>query len=147
MAILATSTMEPSATLHQGSRHASVAEPVLRFALQSKQAVRSLTQYLFMRAYYAASFMVYYTLLLTQIFAFHSCATSKFLAVRTASTCRSLYRAIWDSRRIKRIRKRIEFEFFVTILGPSGNNVLLLVFWPGWLLIVPAIWALCTWAG
>jgi hypothetical protein len=47
--------------------------------------------------------------------------------------------AVWDCKTTRQIRKRIEFEFFVLILGPSGNALLLTIFWPGWILILPVL--------
>ena len=146
MAILAASTMEPNVALHQRSRHTSIAGQVPRFAFQSQQAIRSSAQHLLLRTYFAASFTLYYILMVTQIFTFGSYSTSRFLAVRTTSALKAACGAVWNSRRIRRLRKRIEFEFFVLILSPSGNNLLLLLFWPGWLLIAAAVWSLSTWA-
>lgn len=142
MVILAASTMEPNVALRQGSKRISIAGHVLEFALQSQRAIRSLSQYLFLRTYFAVSFVVYYVLFITQIFTFQSYLASRFVAFKTTSTLKSMCRAVWSSRKIKRLRKQIEFEFFVLILSPSGNNLFLLVFWPGWLLIAAAIWAL-----
>lgn len=48
---------------------------------------------------------------------------------------------IWDSRKARQIRKKIEFEFFVWILGPGGN-LLCFLLWPGWLVLGFMIWAL-----
>ncbi|KAJ9162221.1 hypothetical protein NKR19_g1564 [Coniochaeta hoffmannii] len=146
MVLLAASTMEPNVALHQNSRQTSIAGQVPRFAFRSQQAIRALAQYLLLRIYFAASFTLNYTLLVTQIFTFGSYSTSRFLAVRTTSALKSMCGAIWNSRRIRRLRKRIEFEFFVLILSPSGNNLFLLLFWPGWLLIAAAAWSLSIWA-
>ncbi|KAB5523826.1 hypothetical protein GE09DRAFT_481392 [Coniochaeta sp. 2T2.1] len=146
MAILAASTTEPKVGLHQGSNHAPITSQVLRFAFQTQQAIRSLSQYLFLGAYFAASFVVYYVVFVTQILTSQSYLASRFAAVRTASALKSAYLAVWNSGKIRRLRKRIEFEFFVLILSPSGNNLFLMVFWPGWLLIAAAVWGLSIWA-
>ncbi|OIW32283.1 hypothetical protein CONLIGDRAFT_264640 [Coniochaeta ligniaria NRRL 30616] len=146
MVILAASTMEPNVAVRQGSKQISIAGHVLKFAFQLQQAIRSLSQYLFLRAYFTASLVVYYVLFITQIFTFQSYLASRFVALKTASTLKSMLGAVWNSRRLKRLRKRIEFEFFAMILSPSGNNVFLLVFWPGWLLIAAAVWGLSIWA-
>ncbi|KAI0508713.1 hypothetical protein F5B22DRAFT_389013 [Xylaria bambusicola] len=50
-------------------------------------------------------------------------------------------RRLWDSAQIRRLRKKIEFEFFTLILGAGGNNLCLIVFWPGWAIIGLAIFA------
>ncbi|KAK3385298.1 hypothetical protein B0H63DRAFT_559934 [Podospora didyma] len=58
--------------------------------------------------------------------------------VLRSSTTRSvqLTWTLWDSKRSRRIRKKLELEFFVLILGPGGNSLLLLLFWPGWLILI-----------
>lgn len=146
MVILAASTMEPNVALSQDSRQMSVAGQVLRFAFHSQQAIRALTQYVFLRTYFAASLSVYYVLFVTQIFTLQSYSTSRFVAISTSSAFKSKCRAVWNSARIKRLRKRIEFEFFILILSPSGNNLFLLLFWPGWLLIAAVVGSLSLWA-
>ncbi|KAI1431318.1 hypothetical protein GGR50DRAFT_85648 [Xylaria sp. CBS 124048] len=40
--------------------------------------------------------------------------------------------ATWNSKQMKRLRRKIEFEFFTLILGAGGNNLCLVIFWPGW---------------
>ncbi|KAI0188264.1 hypothetical protein EV127DRAFT_131191 [Xylaria flabelliformis] len=38
---------------------------------------------------------------------------------------------LWDSKHGRQLRKKVEFEFFTLILG-GGNNLCLILFWPGW---------------
>ncbi|KAI1495429.1 hypothetical protein F5X99DRAFT_148188 [Biscogniauxia marginata] len=38
----------------------------------------------------------------------------------------------WDKKRIRRLRKKLEFEFFTLILSSGGNYLFLVIFWPGW---------------
>ncbi|KAK0717870.1 hypothetical protein B0T26DRAFT_305152 [Lasiosphaeria miniovina] len=58
---------------------------------------------------------------------------SKTFAMASYGLTKQLCWTVWDSRRSRRVRKRIEFEFFALVLGPSGNILLQLLFWPGWL--------------
>ncbi|KAK4458259.1 hypothetical protein QBC42DRAFT_255519 [Cladorrhinum samala] len=51
---------------------------------------------------------------------------------------------LWDSKRARRFRKRIEFEFFVLLLGPLGNMMFLGLFWFGWVLLGLGIWGWFT---
>lgn len=37
------------------------------------------------------------------------------------------------------LRKKLQYEFFVFILG-GGNPILLVVFWPGWLVVMTGVW-------
>lgn len=146
MAILTAATMGSNGAHRQDSKLMSVAGQVLSFASRSQQAIRSATQSLILRTYFVASFVLYYVLFVTQIFMLQSYSASRFVAVRATSAILSRCRTAWNSGRVRRLRKRIEFEFFLLILSPSGNNLFLLLFWPGWLVIAAAVGCLSIWA-
>ncbi|KAI1157376.1 hypothetical protein F5B18DRAFT_645289 [Nemania serpens] len=60
--------------------------------------------------------------------------------------CKRAAWATWDSKHARRLRKKIEFEFFTLILG-VGNNLFLVILWPGWgilALVALIIWAWCA---
>lgn len=58
----------------------------------------------------------------------------KDLATRSASVLGDIAGSAWNSSQGRRLRKKLEFEFFVLILG-CGNSLCLAVFWPGWFII------------
>ncbi|KAI1765424.1 hypothetical protein GGR53DRAFT_265648 [Hypoxylon sp. FL1150] len=41
-------------------------------------------------------------------------------------------KAIWKTRTVRRLRKKIVFEVVTLLLGSGGNNLFLVLFWPGW---------------
>lgn len=44
------------------------------------------------------------------------------------------------------LRKKLFFEFMAFVLGAGGNQILLVVFWPGWVVLVGGavgIWWAC----
>ncbi|PHH89876.1 hypothetical protein CDD83_5049 [Cordyceps sp. RAO-2017] len=47
---------------------------------------------------------------------------------------------LWPSRHAQLIRNRLFYEFALFVLG-GGNTLILLLFWPGWLLVGLACWA------
>ncbi|KAI2641265.1 hypothetical protein GGS21DRAFT_487612 [Xylaria nigripes] len=53
--------------------------------------------------------------------------------------------ALWNSKHTKRLKKKIEFEFFTLILGGGGNNLFLVIFWPGWGILALSAFALSAW--
>lgn len=59
---------------------------------------------------------------------------AKDLAARTASVLGDVAWTAWNSGQGRRLRKKLEFEFFVLILG-CGNSLCLAVFWPGWFIV------------
>ncbi|KAI0466036.1 hypothetical protein F4859DRAFT_341340 [Xylaria cf. heliscus] len=52
---------------------------------------------------------------------------------------------LWDSTQGRRFRKKIEFEFFTLILGGGGNNLCLVIFWPGWGILAVAGFVFSAW--
>lgn len=74
---------------------------------------------------------------------------TKDLTMRSGAALANIARTAWNSKQSRRLQKKVEFEFFVLILG-CGNSFCLVVFWPGWILIglVYLLWTvLRCWAG
>lgn len=59
---------------------------------------------------------------------------AKELTTKSASGLGEIAWSAWNSSQVKRLRKKLEFEFFVLILG-CGNSLCLAVFWPGWFIV------------
>ncbi|POS71025.1 hypothetical protein DHEL01_v210582 [Diaporthe helianthi] len=59
---------------------------------------------------------------------------AKDVATRSALGLGDVAWSAWNSSQGSRLRKKLEFEFFVLILG-CGNSLCLAVFWPGWVII------------
>lgn len=59
---------------------------------------------------------------------------AKDLTTMSASALGEITWTAWNSSQVRRLRKKLEFEFFVLILG-CGNSLCLAVFWPGWFVI------------
>ena len=51
---------------------------------------------------------------------------------------------LWACPTAARLRKRLYFELGLTIMGPSGNGILLVVLWPGWLVLAASLWGIST---
>ncbi|KAF3767239.1 hypothetical protein M406DRAFT_20117, partial [Cryphonectria parasitica EP155] len=73
------------------------------------------------------------------LFGCNVAALQTFLVTRTIAmaSVTALYKAagsVWESKAARRLRKKLEFEFFVLILG-CGNGFCLMIFWPGWMLV------------
>ncbi|KAK3688626.1 hypothetical protein B0T22DRAFT_159987 [Podospora appendiculata] len=148
MAILAAPTTEPSvAQIRQISLVYSTLSPLIAHALQVQQILRLATLLVIVRTYFVARVLATAFLFASRVVAFRTYHASKFLMIRTALAARQALWALWDSKKFRRIRKKIEFEFFVLLLGPGGNSVLLLLFWPGWIVLIAAAWGLSSWAG
>ncbi|CAK7266620.1 hypothetical protein SEPCBS57363_002182 [Sporothrix epigloea] len=58
--------------------------------------------------------------------------------------CQACWWHLWACPSAARLRKRLYFELGLTIMGPSGNGVLLVVLWPGWLVLAASLWGIST---
>jgi hypothetical protein len=143
MTILTATTTEPTgAVLRQRSYLLSALGPLVQLALQSQQILLFSAFYLLVRTYFAARILTAVLLLASRVVAFRTWLTSKFLAVTAFTSTRQLAWRLWDSKPSRRFRRKLEFEFFILILGPGGNALFLLLFWPGWLMVLVGVWAL-----
>ncbi|OAA67087.1 hypothetical protein SPI_01663 [Niveomyces insectorum RCEF 264] len=63
------------------------------------------------------------------------------VAASTGILLRRAARRLWACKVAQRLRRKLLFEVAVTVLGPGGNGLLLVVLWPGWLVLAAAV---CT---
>lgn len=89
-----------------------------------------------------------YLLLGCNMVALQTFLVTKDLAVRSNLAFSRVVWSAWDSKQGRQLRRKIEFEFFVLILG-CGNGIALILLWPGWMLVGLAylIYLGWTWAG
>jgi hypothetical protein len=102
--------------------------PALNVYLILASTLRSILYTLSIIALYQVTYTYQYTKLITQtIFVY-----SKYLSIVTSQYAWYAGKQGWKST--ESLRRRLFFEFMVFILG-CGNGILLVVLWPGWLLI------------
>lgn len=128
-------------------------ELVSRYALEFGPAIRSdklnsvllvFAQQFFQINRLALAFLLFGC----NIAALQTLLAAKKLAAMSVTALSNLAWGAWNSKQSRRLRKKLEFEFFVLILG-SGNGFILMVFWPGWILVglVYLVYLLCSWVG
>ena len=145
MSILAAPTSTPSVALRQRTDVISSLGPLLTLALQFQQLLSSATVLLSFRTQIAARVIGTALVLASKSVALYALLAFQIFAVRSASVAKQTFHLLWDSRRSRRVRRKIEFEFFVLLLGPGGNTLCLLLFWPGWIVMCSLAWA--VWLG
>ncbi|KAK5652108.1 hypothetical protein OQA88_10886 [Cercophora sp. LCS_1] len=143
MSLLTTSTSKPGVALHQGPNVISSLGPLVKLALQFQRLLGSATFILAVRTYLAATLIGRALLFASHVAALRTLILSKAIAFKSIVAVRQLAWSLWNSKQSRRVRKKIEFEFFVLFLGPA-NVLCLMLFWPGWLVLGAAAWAL-TW--
>jgi hypothetical protein len=103
--------------------------------VQFQQLLSTAAFHLFIRTYFAASIVATTSLWASKNIAWRSFIASRIIVARALSLTKRAAWTAWDCKRARRFRKRLEFELFVLILGPGGNALLLMLFWPGWLML------------
>ncbi|KXX79227.1 hypothetical protein MMYC01_203420 [Madurella mycetomatis] len=152
MALLASPRTAPrtppgvSLSSQQRSDVISTLYPLINSALQFQQLVSSAAFHVLVRTYFAASLIAATSLLASKSIAWRSFLISRILAARAIALSRRVAWALWDCKSSRRFRKRLEFELYTMLIGPGGNALLLLLFWPGWALAF-LIWVLWRFTG
>ncbi|CAK7216671.1 hypothetical protein SBRCBS47491_002907 [Sporothrix bragantina] len=67
-------------------------------------------------------------------------ATKVVLQRSWQALCWACWWHLWACPPATRLRKKLYFEFALVMMGPSGNGFLLVVLWPGWLVLAAGIW-------
>ncbi|KAI3330775.1 hypothetical protein F4824DRAFT_323886 [Ustulina deusta] len=134
-AVVAAPTKVPATLCRYGSRIVAILASALRLASHCQQLLSRVLLSLCLRAALLASGLL-------------------GLSQSVVQTCQATTRLsrqatwmLWDSTHTRRLRKKIEFEFFTLILGAGGNNLCLVIFWPGWGVLGLAVLALSAWHG
>lgn len=125
-------------------RYALELGPALRCSNELSSALLVTAQQLF----HINRIALTYLLFGCNVAALHTFLVIKEIATMSVTALSKIAWAAWNSKQGRRLRKKLEFEFFVLILG-SGNGLILVVFWPGWILIGLAyfVYLLWSWAG
>jgi hypothetical protein len=142
MALLAASRTSPSVSLSQRSDVISTLYPLVNSAVQFQQLIGSAAFHLLVRTYFAATIVATVSLWASKSIAWRVFLASRILAARTLLLTKHLAWTAWDSKQSRRFRKRLEFELFILLLGPGGNTLFLMLFWPGWLMLAFLGWGL-----
>ena len=145
MSLLAASTAEPSVVLRQRSNAIKSLDPLLNLVHRFQQLLSSTTLVLLIRTLFAARVIGTAFLLASRAAVLRMLLTSRILTLKTVCLAKHFLWTVWDSRRTRRLRRKLQFELFIMMLGPGGNILCLILFWPGWLLLAAASGAL--WLG
>lgn len=145
-----TPSMSPSALLSSTSsiNIVRVLSPALThslyFAAVFQRLLSTTTLFLFVRAYISSLFILRQTIYASQLLLLQSYYASALLAKQVYPVLKLGRRRGWKAT--EKFRKKLFFEFMVFALGSGGNQVLLVLFWPGWIILgggAAGIWWAC----
>ncbi|KAL2152912.1 hypothetical protein VTH82DRAFT_4067 [Thermothelomyces myriococcoides] len=142
MALLATSRSSPTASLTQRPDVIPTFYPLVKGAVQFQQLIGSAAFHIAVRAYFAATIAATVSLWASRSIAWRALLGSRAVVERGLLLAKWLARSAWDSKPSRRLRRRLELELFIWFLGPGGNTLLLMLFWPGWLMLAALFWAI-----
>ena len=149
MMMVLTPSPDPSALLSSTSSTnvINLVSPALThslyFAAVFQRLLSTTTLFIFLRAYVSSLFILRQTFYASQLLLIQSYYASALLARQTYPVLKQGMRRGWKAT--EKLRKKLFFEFMVFVLG-EGNGVLLVLFWPGWIVIgsgVMGIWWAC----
>ncbi|KAI1288867.1 hypothetical protein F5Y03DRAFT_73752 [Xylaria venustula] len=140
-AIVAAPTEIPATLHHYGSQIVSVLVSAVRFAGHYQRIVGRFLLPLLVQT----SVLAYGLMRLSHFASIQTCLAIGTVAYHSTRLSKQATWTLWNSTQMRRLRKKIEFEFFTLILGAGGNNLCLVIFWPGWWLLGLAVFVLSAW--
>lgn len=102
------------------------------------------TLFLLFRTYVLSLYLLQQSFRASHLLLIQACYTSSVLGKHVYWTGKQMGKMIW--RRTEKMRRNLMYEFMVFMLG-SGNAAILVVFWPGWIVVWGGIWAVAMVCG
>lgn len=140
-AFIATPARNPAANSNHGSRISTTVLSALHLASYYQQHLGRVLFSLLFRASLFASGLLY----LCQSAAVQAFQAARNIVSHSIRLSKQATWRLWDGTHGRRLRKKIEFEFFTLILGDGGNNLCLVIFWPGWGVLAMACLMISAW--
>lgn len=115
----------------------------LYFAAVFQRLLSTTTLFLFLRAYVSSLFILRQTFHASQLLLMQSSYASALLAKQVYPVFKFTVKKGWKAT--EKFRNKLFFEIMAFVLGSGGNQILLVVFWPGWIVLGGAwvIWWAC----
>ena len=104
--------------------------------------ISTATVFMLFRTYLLSSLLLHRSFYASEILLAQSCFASSLAARQLLLASRRSLSLAW--RATETLRRKLFYELMAFVLG-GGQGAILLVFWPGWLVIGPAVWCV-TWA-
>lgn len=109
-----------------------------------QQLLSTTTLFLFFRTYSLSLFLLQQSYHGSQTLLIRSLYASSILCKNAYWASKQGMKLFWRST--EGIRKKLFMEFMIFVLG-GGNQLILVVFWPGWIVVGGGIWGLWSLCG
>jgi hypothetical protein len=142
MAVLMASSTPTTLTTSQNTKPIlALLSPALSSSLYLaailQQLLSTTTIFLLFRTYLLSLFLLQQSYHASQVLLIRSLYASSLLCKNASWASKQGMRLLWKST--EGIRRKLFREFMIFILG-GGNQLILVVFWPGWILVGVSVW-------
>lgn len=144
--LLTASKVEPGVSINPHSTVIGTLGPALAVAARFQYIIGTFSSFLYLQAYFVTSIAFVNALYASRFLAIQAYIATKFGAFHGFNMSAKALADVWDARTTRMLRKKLFYEFAVFILG-SGNSMILLLFWPGWLVVGGASFAAWQFCG
>ncbi|KAJ6443242.1 mediator complex, subunit Med1 [Purpureocillium lavendulum] len=141
ISLLTVSKVEPAVSIGPHSTVVRRLSPSLILATRWQRFVATTSCSVLLHAYLTASATLAHVLHAGRFLAVWALGAAKVGALHGLLMSGKAVADAWDSQPVRSVRQKFFYEFAVFILG-GGNAIILLLFWPGWLILAGAIWTL-----
>ncbi|KAK4666668.1 hypothetical protein QC763_302390 [Podospora pseudopauciseta] len=129
-----TLSRQQSSTLQRNQQSSDLLITTISPLVHTIHHFQQLAYHLYLNTLFALTILASASFVASKAVAYRSFLLSKILAESGVLAGRWVYAKVWNGQRSRLFRKRLEFEIFVLLFG-SGNTILLLVLWPGWIVL------------
>ncbi|KHN99356.1 uncharacterized protein MAM_03054 [Metarhizium album ARSEF 1941] len=144
--LLAASRVEPVVSINPRSTVIGRLWPLLAFAARFQYIISSFSSFLYIQTCFVTSLAVVSALCASRFLTIRAYVATESGAVHAFNMSAKAFANLWDAKTTRVLRRNLFYEFAVFILG-SGNSIILLLFWPGWLVVGGATFALWKFLG
>lgn len=146
-AIITASKVESVVPINPHSELIVILGPTVRYAGYIQAVIGSLSVFLGLQAYTIASITFAAALYASKVIALQAYLATKVGAFYAYLASAKAASEVYRSKTLKMLRKKLFFEFAVFVLGGGGNAIILIMFWPGWLIIGGTTYAVWQFMG
>lgn len=113
----------------------------LYLAAVLQRLLSTTTLFILLRASFVSAILLRQFRHTSQLLLLQSYYASVLMSKTLLLTADQSARLAWKAT--EQLRKKLIFEFMVFFLGSGGNGLILVLFWPGWIVVGSGLWGIC----